>query len=133
VSALCHVRRLLVAALCFGSGNLTAQVRSASNVSESTPPRRLVAPRTQRPAVTVQNFEFSATPSNDDLPSLNSIGAIMATAISGTCAAETRVRTVQENLGRAVADLIVARFLETGHSECLSERRSVPCSLSRSW
>lgn len=98
-------------------------------VADSAVPRRAPVPRAQRPAVTVQQFEFSATPSNDDLAGLNSIGALMATAVSGRSVVQDRAQTVQDNLGRAVADLLVARLLESGQYRVL-ERKALDAVLA---
>lgn len=123
--------RLVCAALC---GVLAAAVAGAQapvatgTTPDSATPRRAVVPRSQRPSLTVQKFEFSATPSNEDMGNLTSIVGVMS-AIGGRNQADARAQSVQDNLGRAVVDLLVARLLESGQFRVL-ERKALDAVLA---
>ncbi len=77
-------------------------------------------PRSQRPAVMVTNFDFASVLSDQDREEMNSLTAF-ATALKGgdPLARQTQSNT---NLGKAIADLLMANLLET-HQFRVLERK----------
>jgi|GEM_PF-3176000 len=116
---LCRNAPRTLAVLAFAS---VAAAQASSDTGKTAEPPAAIQPipRSQRPPVMVANFEFTATPSNDDLSELNAVGSLMM-AIRGGDPGQ-RGRTVQENLGRATADLMVARLLQTSQFRVMERK-----------
>ncbi|MBA4070961.1 MAG: hypothetical protein C0497_03865 [Gemmatimonas sp.] len=68
-------------------------------------------PRAQRPVMMVAPFEFTATPSRDELNELNSLGGALLAMKGGDPTA--RLRQTQDNLGKAAAGMLMERLLAT--------------------
>lgn len=103
---------VLATVLTIGTAPAIAAAQSIDSIQHVTP-----IPRSQRPIVAVMNFNFNATLSDDDRDELNSLGAL-ASALRG---GDPTARQTQSaaNLGRGVADLLIAQLLETSQFRVL--------------
>ena len=77
-------------------------------------------PRSARPSVMVSAFDFSAPLTESDQAELNSIGALAA-ALKGQNG-PNQLQISGQNLGRAAADLMMARLLQTGNFRVLERK-----------
>lgn len=99
----------------------TAAAIPANAVAVETPAVEVTGiPRSQRPRVFVQAFEFNATLSDQDRAELNSLGSIVAAMRGGDPMAAQRQSS--ENLGRAAADMLVEQLLESGFFRVVERR-----------
>lgn len=79
--------------------------------SDDTATTVVAIPRSQRPVVMVAPFEFTATPSQEDLAELNTLGAAVVAWKGGD--PSMRIKQTQQNLGKAAAGILMERLLAT--------------------
>lgn len=104
-------RCLLLAVACFVVAPLLAQAPpdSASAIQP--------IPRAQRPVMMVVPFDFTATPSEEDMAELNTLGGALFAMKGGD--PTLRMRETQNNLGKAAAGILMERLLVTGQFRVL--------------
>ncbi len=95
---------------------------AAASAQDAAPPKDTAdviqpIPRAQRPVLMVAPFEFTATPSQEDMAELNTLaGAFMA--MKGGDPTQ-RLKQTQDNLGKATAVMLMERLLATGQFRVL--------------
>lgn len=124
--------RAILAALALSALPLAAQAQDAAaaaavDAAVEAAPARASIPRSQRPAVMIMGFEFNATLSEDDRAELNSLAAFAAAMRGGDPAAAQQQSNA--NVGRAIADLLVAELIESGQFRVL-ERKALDAILA---
>jgi curli biogenesis system outer membrane secretion channel CsgG len=110
----------LASAQAIAAAPLRAQ---AADTAHAAP----VVPRSQRPSLIVMPFEFNATLSDEDRADLNSVGALVA-AMQGQGGASQQ-QVSHANLGRGIADQLVAALLDTKNFRVM-ERRALETVLA---
>jgi len=98
---------LLIALLMSVPPSVEAEVPAV----DTTIPAPQPIPRAQRPVMMVAPFAFTATPSQDELNELNTLGGALLAMKGGDPAA--RLRQTQDNLGKAAAGMLMERLLAT--------------------
>jgi curli biogenesis system outer membrane secretion channel CsgG len=114
------LRRLATVALCLAAHTDARQATAQASPVDTTPPLIEAIPRAQRPSLMVMAFEFAAPLTDEDREELNSLGAIAA-AMRGQ-GGPTQGQQSGVNLGKATADLLMERLLQSQNFRVLERR-----------